>query len=112
MDKIEKYQNILCDILKEYASIKKRLTPDVKFETLIDKEQHHYVLLSIGWHKQSFVYTTAFHFDIIEGKIWLQQNNTDVMIADELEERGVAKSDIVLGFQPAHVRSYSGYAVA
>ena len=112
MDKVEKYRTIVCEILKEYATIKKTLTPDVKFETLIDKESDHYILLSIGWFKQRFIYTTAFHFDIIEGKIWLQQNNTDVMIADELEERGIPKSDIVLGFQPPHVRSHLGYAVA
>ena len=56
MDKIEKYRNIVCDILREYATIKKTLTPDVKFQTLIDKENDHYILLSIGWFKQRFIY--------------------------------------------------------
>ena len=112
MDKITNYQHVLCDILKEYAQIKKSLTPEVKYQTLIDKEQNHYVLLSMGFHKQRFIYNTVFHFDIINGKIWLQQNNTDVLIADELEERGVLKSDIVLGFVPPNAREYAGYAVA
>ena len=112
MDKITKYQQILGDILKEYAQIKKSYKPDVKYQTLMDKEDNHYVLLSIGFDKQRFVYNTVFHFDIINGKVWLQQNNTDVLIADELEERGVLKSDIVLGFVPPQARSFLGFAMA
>jgi XisI protein len=80
MDKIAKYQQILCDTLKDYGAIKKRLTPNVKAQTMIDRDNNHYQLLSIGWHNNRFVYTTAFHFDIIDGKIWIQQNNTDVLM--------------------------------
>ena len=112
MDKIEKYQRIVLDILEEYSQIKKSLTPEVKHETLIDGVQNHYLLLSIGFHNQRFIYNPVFHFDIIGDKIWIQQNNTDVLIADELEERGVPKSDIVLGFVPPHARHFSGFAVA
>ena len=98
MDKIASYQQIINDILTEYGSIKKSLTPDIKSQTVIDLTNHHYQLLSIGWHNHRFVYTVVFHFDIIEGKVWIQQNNTDVLIADELIKRGVAPTDIVLGF--------------
>ena len=34
------------------------------------------------------------------------------MIADELMEKGVPKSDIVLGFVPEKVRGSEGFAVA
>jgi hypothetical protein len=112
MDKIAKYQQILCGILEEYGSIEKRLTPNIKFQIVIDNVHKHYQLLSIGWHNERFTYLVAFHFDIIGDKIWIQQNNTDVLIADELIERGVLKSDIVLGFIPENVRSYEGFAVA
>ena len=112
MDKITKYQQIVCDLLSEYASIKKSVTPNIKAQTIIDRDNNHYQLLSIGWHNNRFIYTVAFHFDIIDGKIWIQQNNTDVLIADELVEKGVAKSDIVLGFIPEKLRSYEGFAAA
>lgn len=98
MDKIANYQRILTEILTEYASIGKSLTPDVKSQTVIDPANHHYQLLSIGWHNHRFVYAVIFHFDIIDGVVWIQQNNTDILIADELIRRGVAKADIVLGF--------------
>lgn len=54
----------------------------------------------------------AFHFDIVDEKIWIQQNNTEAMIADELVERGVPATDIVLGFVVPDARQFSGFAVA
>lgn len=112
MDKITKYQQILCKILEEYGNIRKSLTPNVKSQIIIDNVHKHYQLLSVGWHNERFIYLVTFHFDIIDGKVWIQQNNADVLIADELIERGVLKSDIVLGFIPENVRSYEGFAVA
>lgn len=112
MEKIIRYQSIICDLLQEYASIKKSLTPQVKAQSLADRENHHYQLLSVGWHNQQFVYTVALHFDIVEDKVWIQQNNTDALIADELIERGIERGDIVLGFVPEKAHSFSGYATA
>ena len=112
MDKVTHYQKIILELLQEYADIKKTITPGVKSQLIVDKDNHHYQLLSIGWHNNRFIYTIAFHFDILDDKVWIQQNNTDVLIADELEEKGVAKSDIVLGFVPEKARSYGGYGVS
>ena len=112
MDKIAQYQQIICQLLDEYTTFKNSVTPAIKNQTLIDKENHHYQLLAIGWHNNRFVYQISLHFDIINDKIWIQQNNTDILIADELIARGVPKSDIVLGFIPEQFRSYEGFAVA
>jgi hypothetical protein len=50
--------------------------------------------------------------EIISGKVRLQADNTDLRIAERLEEAGIPKGDIVLGFQPPSVRPYTEYAVA
>ncbi|NEO83786.1 MAG: XisI protein [Spirulina sp. SIO3F2] len=47
-----------------------------------------------------------------DGKIWVQQNTTELQIAQELVERGFAKDQIVLGFQYPALREYTDYAVA
>jgi hypothetical protein len=52
------------------------------------------------------------HFDIKNGKIWLQQNLTDQNPAEELVKMGVLKDDIVLGLQPPYKRQYTYYGVA
>lgn len=111
MDKINQYQNIICSVLEEYAKIEKTLTPNVKSHLIIDESNHHYQLISIGWHKKKYIYTVAFHISISNDKVWIQQNNTDVLIADELEEKGIQKSDIILGFIPEKYRSHTGFAV-
>jgi hypothetical protein len=38
------------------------------------------------------------HFDIQDGKIWIQYNGTEDSVAERLVEMGVPTSDIVLGF--------------
>ncbi|MBC8151862.1 MAG: XisI protein [Bacteroidetes bacterium] len=105
MDKIANYQQVLKAVITQYGSIKKSLTPGVKSQTIIDSDNHHYQLLSIGWHNHRFVYAVILHFDIIGEKVWIQQNNTDVLIADELISRGITKTDIVLGFVSEQARS-------
>lgn len=38
------------------------------------------------------------HFDIQNGKIWIQYNGTEESVAERLVELGVPPSDIVIGF--------------
>jgi XisI protein len=42
--------------------------------------------------------------DLIEGKVWIQHNSTEIAIDRELIGRGVAFQDIVLGFRSPKVR--------
>ena len=80
-------------------------------KVLIDEKQHSYQLISMGWYDgQRYVYNIAFHLEIIDGKIWLQQNNTDILIADELIENGIPKDKIVLGFIAPQDRLSTGFA--
>ena len=47
------------------------------------------------------------------GRVWLQHDGTDLRIAERLVENGISKSDIVIGFQPPHVREdMLDYAIA
>ena len=112
--KIETYQNILISLLDEEAKPIPVNVQEVENEVVADKERNHFQLASVGWENDNkFFFDVIFHFDIKpDGKIWIQVNNTDVDIAAELVERGVEKSDIVIGFQPPRYRPYTGYAVA
>ena len=51
------------------------------------------------------------HLDIIDGKVWIEHNGTEVPIGEELVAAGVPKSDIVLGYKPPDIRPHTGYAV-
>ncbi len=112
MDKITKYQDAVIDFLESYATRKYANMPEVENQVIADRERNHFSLMSVGWHDDDFVHSCVFHFDIKDGKIWIQANWTEIDAAEALVERGVSKSDIVLGFQPPYARPYSGYAVA
>jgi hypothetical protein len=50
--------------------------------------------------------------DIIEGKIWVQHNGTELEISKELVGLGVAKNDIVLAFHSPYQRQFTDFAVS
>lgn len=112
MDKIEQYQNIIIDFLKEHAKPTKGMHPDIKIQVIADKENNHFQLLHIGWKGDLYQFFVAFHLSIINDKIWLEWNRTEHEVVDYLQERGVPKHDIVLGLKPPFVRKHTGFAAA
>jgi len=111
MEKINHYQHIITTLLEEYAAIPPSYPTTLRDELIIDTQRNHFQLLTVGWEGDRFVHEAIFHLDIIDGKVWIQQNNSEAKLTDELIERGVLKSDIVLGFQHPAVRVHSGFAV-
>ncbi len=112
MDKIKKYQEIIISLLEEYAAIPPSYPTTLRDELILDTQRNHFQLITVGWEDQRFVHEAIFHLDIIDEKVWIQQNNSEAKLTDELMDRGIPKSDIVLGFQHPSVRVHSGFAVA
>ncbi|MFN0036688.1 MAG: XisI protein [Saprospiraceae bacterium] len=110
-DKVKKYQSILLAFLQKQASYRVA-NADLQNQIIADTERNHFQLVRVGWRNDHFVHACPFHFDIKDGKIWIQQNRTDVELGEVLTEMGVPPSDIVIGFLPAEIRATSGYAVA
>ncbi|MFN0202756.1 MAG: XisI protein [Bacteroidia bacterium] len=112
-DKLKKYSRILTQLIKERHKIEKPHFPSVRAEMVIDRKHHHYILMYVGWEKSTFAYYAVVHFDIIEDKIWIQQNNTDEEgLIEEMLKKGIRSDEIVLAFLPPEMRKYSGFAVA
>ncbi len=65
----------------------------------------------MGWRNQRRVYGPVLHVDIMDNKIWIQQDGTEVGIANELVELGVPKEDIVLGFDAPMMRKLTEFAI-
>ena len=107
---LKKYENIIISTLREYAEMFNQQRDGLEAKVIVDKEGRHYQLLNCGWRKGEYQFYIIFHFDIQNGKVWLQENRTDVLIASELIEKGIAKKDIVLGLQEPELRELSGYS--
>lgn len=111
MDKLEHYRSCIQTLLEKHSHSKPR-NEDVENELLFDLARDRYQLMRIGWKGLERIYFVVLHFDIKDGKIWLQHNATDIDVGQELLEMGVAKEDLVLGLHPPYKRPYTGYGVA
>jgi hypothetical protein len=65
----------------------------------------------MGWQNKHRVFGPVMHFDIKEGKIWIQWNGTEEEVGERLVEMGIPKHDIVVGFHPSYMRKFTDYAV-
>jgi XisI protein len=109
MANIELYRQHIQNLLTKHASL---VWDDrIQAQTIFDTERDHYQLVYVGWRNQRRVYGPVLHLDIIDGKIWIQQDGTEVGIANELVDLEVPKQDIVLAFNPPNMRQFSEFAV-
>jgi hypothetical protein len=112
MDSITHYTQLVKNLLSEYSKIPAANAPNVSYEVIFDLERNRYLLLAMGWSQGQRVYHPVIHIDIIDYQVWIQANNTDRLIAEELVEAGIPHRAIVLGLQPPEVRPYTVYGVA
>ncbi|MCL1475879.1 XisI protein [Argonema antarcticum] len=110
MDIIEDYRKLVKQLLNKYASFFNS-DNEVKTQTIFDLENDRYILLSIGWLGGRRVHHCIMHIDIIDFQVWIQENNTDRLIAEELVAAGISPKSIILGLQPPEVRAYTSYGV-
>ncbi len=111
MDKVKKYQKVILGILEEYAKVRYS-NLDAENRLIADKKNHRYLIVTIGWDKTKFVHDCPMHMDIINGKIWVQRNMTEIDLDTIFRDNNIPKSDIVLGFLTPKMREYSDYALA
>jgi hypothetical protein len=60
---------------------------------------------------QHFCFGLLIHIDILNDKIWIQYDGTEVGIANKLVDLGVPKDDIVLAYHTPIMRQYDDFGV-
>ena len=108
MDKLERYRDISEQVLKRHVYS----FPDISDKAIFDRQSDSYLILRQGWEGSKRIQSIVTHLEIINGKIWIQEDWIEHGIAADLEAAGIPKSDIVLGFQPPYVRPFTDYAAA
>jgi len=111
MDRNDAYRAIVKRVLQEVADI----TPSeekIRTELVCDDTLGHYQLGQVGWEDKRRVDDVFIHIDVLDGKVWLQHDGTDLRIAEDLIQAGIPKEDIVLAFHHPSRRPATGYAVA
>lgn len=105
------YPKIIKGVLETYSALP-IVYQKAENELVFDDDHGRYLLLRVGWQDGRRIYDVMIQLDLINDKIWIQQDYTETGVAYDLEAAGVPKEDIVLAFHEPVVRPYTGYAVA
>ena len=111
MDRDNAYRAIVKRVLQEVADI----TPsdeNIRTEFVCDEALGHYQISQVGWEGKRRVDDVFLHIDVLDGKVWLQHDGTNLRIADDLVRAGIPKEDIVLAFHHPSRRKDTEFAVA
>ena len=112
MDKIERYRQIIRETLTPLVD-RRYANADVTNEAVFGCDHDRYLVMSAGWEgNDRRIHYCLVHLDIINGKVWIQRDNTEDGVGYELEAAGIPKCNIVPAFHPVTVRPHTGYAVA
>jgi len=115
MDKLEYYRSTIKKILTEYyeMALKGSLMIDeldADHYLAFDEERDQYLWLRSGWDDTERIGHIVMYFRINNGKIWVEEDGTDLFVVDDLLEAEIPESDIVLGFHHPSQRALTVFA--
>jgi hypothetical protein len=111
MEKLTQYRQIIQSVLMTYTEIPYS-HGELICKPIFDEIHDSYLLITLGWDRKTRVHGALIHVDIINGKVWVQRDETEDGVTSELVAAGIPRHDIVLAFHPVDVRPYTGYATA
>ncbi|MCW6038922.1 XisI protein [Spirulina subsalsa FACHB-351] len=105
---LEQYQMIAQEILDDYV----RYQPSRgNIELQAIAQNNHYLLISFGWQGDRRVHSTIIHLRIVDGKFWVERDETEEGITQDLLDRAVPKDNIVLAFYHPEDRQLTEFAI-
>jgi XisI protein len=109
METLERYRNVIKEILINYHKIatSKAGTED---RLALDEERDHYLWFRSGWDNKKRVCYIIMYLCIQDGKIWIEEDMTDLCVVDDLLAAGILPTNIVLGFHHPSKRSLTEFA--
>lgn len=115
MDKLEKYRNIIKQILSKYYEINNskdlnNCKVEISERLAFDEKRDQYIWFRFGWDDKKHIQNIIIYLCLKNGKVWVEEDATDLCIVDELLLAGIPQSDIVLGFQHPSKRGLTEFA--
>lgn len=117
MDTLDYYRSIIKKIMTRYYEMSSRDSANSSNSEIInrlalDEERDQYLWFRSGWEGKNRVNHITMYLRIKDGKIWVEEDWTDLCIVDDLLAAGIPKSDIVLGFHHPSKRALTEFAPA
>lgn len=78
---------------------------------VVDPGSQHYLLASIGWEKNKRIFVIQSYIRVVDGKIWIEADETEEGWTVRLLEAGIPKEHIVIGSNLPEDRQYTEFAI-
>ena len=112
MEKVKKYKSIVLEVLNIINNWEDYPNDPVKGIIIEDDKNGHYLFFTDGWINYSRFYHCYVHITIkSDGKVWLMHDGTEYKVGQMLIERGILKSDIVVGWHAPDERPLTEFAI-
>ena len=111
MERIKRYTDIIQNVMNDFIQKRKDSVKGLTYEMILDHKNLRYQLILMGWHNEERIHHLVFHIDIINDKIWIQEDNTEIGIANSLVEKGISKKEIILAYFSEFHRQFTEFAV-
>ena len=95
---IETIKRILTEIAQP------SIVDGIEYQLVMDTERNHYQINAVGWQGLKRIHGILVQIDIKDSLIWLQEDNTEYRVAEELVKSGIPKDKIALGFRTPYKR--------
>jgi hypothetical protein len=111
MDRLIKNKKIVKEVFEEVlAFIPKNAA--IEILPVVDETNGHFMIYSDGWEGTYRDYACFFHLQVMKsGIVYIRHDGTNLDIANELVQKGIPKSEILLAFHAPYKRKISGFAV-
>ena len=110
METLSHYRQVITTILSDLAEATAQ--DRVEALALFDSTHDNYLLLAAGWDGVRRIHHIIAHLRIRNDKIWVEADNTDAEIVQQLLDSGVPREAIVLAFYSPHKRALTEFTVA
>ncbi len=112
MDRIKKYKEIIDKELTTWAGHSIADMPDIEYQYFKNKADNQFILLVLGWHNDIYRHDLLVHIQIKNNQIWVQEDKTGESISKTLQEKGIPRTAIILGFEEPILREQTKLARA
>ena len=115
-EKLEKYRRVIKKILTEYYQMTVAQSPvsteiEASERIALDEEHDQYLWFRFGWQEKQRTQHIIMYLCIKNGKIWVEEDATNLCVVDDLLAAGIPQTDIVLGFHHPHKRNLTEFAI-
>lgn len=110
METLSYYQQVITRVLNDLAEASAQATSETL--SIFDTTHDQYLLVDAGWDGIQRIHHIIVHLRIHNGKIWVEADNTDQEIVQQLLDAHIPHEAIVLAFYSPRKRHLTEFAAA